>query len=399
MPLFACAVQSPCDAKPDTRIYERCNSASLALGSLHMWQNNTNDTTSQSWSATGWCKIDCYNTSRQSTCMMLSPPTPPSFVTARDRDASDTIRGYVYQVDLSIARWLALQPSQVLELERGEDIDLTVLVANAAEQKRLLEQAKCYKANLTLRSSEALEALAAFVEHRMANPGLSLLFRYTTTASVGYERGAPLPDGLSGIAAWEMVRTGTCPSELQQRILTDLRGLLRKARCPADLNKATWTTFMSFVQDATDEEFLALIQAMEWGTHAPSSSSLSVTIQTDLLARRYAANLQHARAQYHQLFFHVFKVLTQPNIKRLTHEDLTAQLAIPALNETDRALREVLGARLDAVDVRLAELEMTTGHYGDTLQTLTTQLRRTQGIVATLGPSSPLNSRFAQISR
>ena len=49
-----------------------------------------------------------------------------AFTTMRNRDAWATIRGYVYQVELTIDRWLTLQPEQVLELERGEDID-TVL--------------------------------------------------------------------------------------------------------------------------------------------------------------------------------------------------------------------------------------------------------------------------------
>jgi len=45
-----------------------------------------------------------------------------SFQLVRDRDAWATIRGYVYQVDVTIDRWLDLQPGQELELERGEDI-------------------------------------------------------------------------------------------------------------------------------------------------------------------------------------------------------------------------------------------------------------------------------------
>ena len=41
-----------------------------------------------------------------------------------DRDAYATISGFVCQADLTILRWLNLQPGQALELESGEDIDL-----------------------------------------------------------------------------------------------------------------------------------------------------------------------------------------------------------------------------------------------------------------------------------
>ena len=46
------------------------------------------------------------------------------FIPVKNRDAWATIRGFVYQVDLTINRWLALTENQVLELEKGEDIDI-----------------------------------------------------------------------------------------------------------------------------------------------------------------------------------------------------------------------------------------------------------------------------------
>lgn len=56
-------------------------------------------------------------------------------VITRDRDARAAVRGFVYQVDLTIDRWLHLQADQVLELERGEDIDLvTQSLASTPDQ-------------------------------------------------------------------------------------------------------------------------------------------------------------------------------------------------------------------------------------------------------------------------
>src|SRR5262249_33867148 len=129
----------------------------------------------------------------------------------RDRDAFATIRGYVYQVDLSLRRWLDLGENQQLELERGEDIDLVnraISATNMQEASRLLEQVKHREQNLTLRSPAALEALANAVEHLAANPGLDLRFCFTTNAGIGIERPCPFPNGAAGISLWEQVRQG-----------------------------------------------------------------------------------------------------------------------------------------------------------------------------------------------
>ena len=42
----------------------------------------------------------------------------------RKRDAHATFAGFVFQVNVTILRWLHLQSGQHLELEAGEDIDL-----------------------------------------------------------------------------------------------------------------------------------------------------------------------------------------------------------------------------------------------------------------------------------
>src|SRR5450755_1205286 len=114
-----------------------------------------------------------------------------SFRSVRDRDAWATIRGYVYQVDVTLDRWLDLQPGQVLELERGEDIDVVSEAVQAIDhetRQRLLEQVKHRTSSLTLRSPEAIAALVNFFEHRTANPDVSLHFRFVTNASSGHER-------------------------------------------------------------------------------------------------------------------------------------------------------------------------------------------------------------------
>lgn len=307
----------------------------------------------------------------------------------RDRDASDTIRGYVYQVDQTIARWLDLAPEQVLELERGEDIDLTALTADADNQQRILEQVKCYRANLTLRSSTAIEALAGFIEHRAANPGLSLLFRYTTTATVGMEQPSHLPGHLPGIAAWEKLRRGDDLSGDEEGLLKGIRATLNGAPQPSGLNLYTWERFTDFVKGASDGDLLALVRVVEWSTAALPGTTLSAHLHQQLVARGHATNARQAHTQYTHLFFHVFTVLRRVGIKRLTAEDLRAQLAVPALNSVDQAIHDALAERLSDLEARVREIEQATERHENTLLDVTAHLRRQQGFTATTVAIAP----------
>ena len=104
------------------------------------------------------------------------------FTTSRNRDAWFVIRGFKYQIDLTILRWIELKDGQFFELEVGEDIDTVARCIDASSQdtQRLLEQVKHRNKRITLRSEEALTAIANSLEHRQANPGLGIVFRMVT---------------------------------------------------------------------------------------------------------------------------------------------------------------------------------------------------------------------------
>ncbi len=78
-----------------------------------------------------------------------------TFRTERDRDAWPTIRGFVYQVELSVLEWLQLGLDEALELERGEDIDKITRGLGDSEE-RLLEQIKHRVDHITLNSASSL---------------------------------------------------------------------------------------------------------------------------------------------------------------------------------------------------------------------------------------------------
>lgn len=133
-----------------------------------------------------------------------------AFSPLRDRDAWSTIRGYVYQVDFTIQRWLELSADQILELECGEDIDVVGLALTAEEEERdrLLEQVKHRDSSLTLRRPESITAIACFVEHLQENPNANLVFQFTTNAKIGRERSSPRPERIPAIEGWELLRLG-----------------------------------------------------------------------------------------------------------------------------------------------------------------------------------------------
>ena len=151
------------------------------------------------------------------------------FIPIPGRDASATIRGYVYQVDVTISRWLSLQKGEELQLECGEDIDRIqkdVLDANA-EKWRVLEQVKHREKSLTLNSPEALRALVSFQEHRTNNPGRRISFLYVTNSKAGREYRSPLPNGEPGIEVWQRIHREEVSGDELSAALKGIRGILR----------------------------------------------------------------------------------------------------------------------------------------------------------------------------
>jgi hypothetical protein len=153
-----------------------------------------------------YCMIPSSDPTNGDTSPSPGPQRQPVFVAPRNRDAWSTIRGFVYQADLTIERWLHLEPEKDLQLECGEDIDTVSQYIQDGVEERLLEQVKHREENVTLKHASVLAALANAVEHRQNNPEKRLLFRFTTNAHAGKERLSPFPGNTTGISAWERLR-------------------------------------------------------------------------------------------------------------------------------------------------------------------------------------------------
>jgi tetratricopeptide (TPR) repeat protein len=286
----------------------------------------------------------------------------PEFLTSRSRDAWATIRGYVYQVDFTLLRWLSLGEGQQLQLERGEDIDIVsrdleeILKAPAAEQERLVEQVKHRETNITLRSEIAVEAIASFIEHRKRNPDLSISFLFTTNAAAGKEKDSRMPMKLPGIIAWERVRTRELNKPTELQALNIIRALLAKAVSPPTLNADTWQGFTTYIRDATKEQFRDLVAGFQWSMEAGDAASLDQQIRQELLRQRLATDEASAQAQYERLFLYVFKLLTLSGIKTLDKKELQVQLEA-VLDAKNSVLLRGITSLFGRLEVRMTALE------------------------------------------
>ncbi len=131
-------------------------------------------------------------------------PTETGFTSVPNRDAYAAIRGFFYQAILSLKAWVELGPSELLELESGEDVDWVSLLnsSRAEDVNRTLGQIKYRRKRLTLKSPEALMSVFRYWQHVTHNPNLRLQFRFISNADYGTERGVKHPSGLCGIELW-----------------------------------------------------------------------------------------------------------------------------------------------------------------------------------------------------
>ncbi len=315
------------------------------------------------------------------------------FNARRGNDAFASIRGFVYQVDLTLERWLELRSDQRLELESGEDIDVVSNVLAEARSEsartnpgyldRLLEQVKHLQAPITLRAAAARAALCNAFEHFSKNPDQNLAFRFTTTARIGQEIPSPLPSGLSGITAWEALHTHATEQAARTEHVAGLRGLLQAATRPEGIKEEAWRAFQQFVQESNVEDFLTFARRFEWSTGAPDAERRAIQVQEKLLNTGYCRTPEEAQALYDRLFVHVFRLLSQPGPKSLSRDDLEGLAAQPTLAVRDRDLLHTLAVVLGEIETRVAIVERTLAEYSVALPAIQERigdLARQQGI-------------------
>jgi hypothetical protein len=297
-----------------------------------------------------------------------------------NRDAWGTIRGFVYQVDLTILRWLNLNNAQtILQLEKGEDIDIVNQNIIKGEISRELEQVKYREKDITLNSDFVLEMLLNFFIQKVNNPTSNLYFRFVTNADYTVERPAIFQKtGEAGIKAWirlfnDQTLTDThedllfIKKHLQKKVQTEIDEE-SKVKKPKEDYLKDLDKFNSFLQQT--DGFAVFLKSFDWSLRNNDAPHISSTIKGSLISKNYSTDIQTANDLYSRLFLYVFKLLTVSGLKQLTQHDLQLQLEKSELDTGEKELLQHLVGLFGSLEGRVSELEKTVIGNTQSLNTL-----------------------------
>lgn len=118
----------------------------------------------------------------------------------KTREATSSIRGYVYQAYQSILAWMRLKEDDLLFLEAAEDFDVhepeLVTVTQVKDTAG--------SGSITLRSEDVIDAINNYWRHKNSNAERLILFRFLSTSEPGQEKGIKFGDVGKGIEYWKL---------------------------------------------------------------------------------------------------------------------------------------------------------------------------------------------------
>jgi hypothetical protein len=286
-----------------------------------------------------------------------------NFIPGRAQDAAPTIRGFRYQIQLTVLRWLDLCAGEILVLECGEDIDRIICAKDRDLALRELEQVKARERAVTLRSPDVVAALANYAGHLKSNPGAAIRFRFTTTAEPGWERQSPLGKRSRGIEVWRSLQCQPSWNDEQKRISERLASLLRELRCPKDYPPNSWGAFTDILNGQGVVSFATYVASFEWscGSIPPDDLDRLLLERLSALPGDQGPEDPSRQQRLDQLTNGVLKLLSESGAKSLSVELRDETLARPTLSEHDRARLSLLERRAKTNDEAVAELKTRLG--------------------------------------
>ncbi|MCC4229649.1 tetratricopeptide repeat protein [Zunongwangia profunda] len=301
------------------------------------------------------------------------------------RDAWSTIRGFVYQVDVTILKWIELDTNQIIELEKGEDIDIVHRNLKNEEISRELEQLKYRESSISLNQLEILEILLNFFIHKRNNLKKDLCFRFVTNTSYTNERPAIFPDGKkNGITAWiklsnskvidsnndDFIKIKTHLLKKIKEIILSLQEKIEDGNNEKYSKKILdWNNFKNFI--SKDENLKDYIKSFEWSLSFNGHEDISETIKTTLLEKDLVENNKTANLAYSKLFLYVFKILGKRNSKQLNRSELISQIEVTILSKEDKRFLDNIARILSNIKDRLNQHDEKINLNSDKIATLT----------------------------
>lgn len=228
---------------------------------------------------------------------------PTNFKTDPKRDATASIRGYVYQAYQSVLAWIQLKENEILVLEGSEDFDIH------RGYSVTTTQVKDVSVNLTLRSQSVIDALNNYWTCGEKNSDYDIFMHFLTTAEAGQEQGAPFGLGHKGLEYWHNAVSDHC----------DIAPL-RKFLLTLGLNP----NLKLFIQEAKDNELCdKLFRRIKWDIGERPIDALQLVIEEKLKIHGYSLgiNTHYSCQAVPHLLKKVADLLSTDRIKELRRGD------------------------------------------------------------------------------
>lgn len=241
-----------------------------------------------------------------------------------NRQATDTIKGYVYQAWESLYAWINLNDDEVLFLEGTEDFDLLSKAASTTTQVKHLSK------NITLRSTEVTEAISNYWVLQQKE-SRHVIFQFFTTAARGQEQGNPF-NNLKGLDYWEKCKAIGKVKLLRQFLLT-VSGF------PTEL--------VDFIKASSDEDLLSkLIMPIHWLTEREDLENLRKKVEDALILHgdKHKTNATDSKKASSILLVIVFSTLCKKNIseRRLGKADFIREFEALSMISISRSELQLL---------------------------------------------------------
>ena len=216
------------------------------------------------------------------------------------RQATDPIRGYLYQIWHSVNAWLDLADNEILYLEGAEDFDIV------SDDTATAVQVKDTQRNITLRSQEVNDAINHYWELRTNNPDRSVKFRLLTRSKIGVERDDRFGDQ-PGLHVWSR-----CSGD--EAAITKISEFLQ-----AEGKISEEVT--DFLKQAEPQEiYEQLIEPIAWETDSKDASFVEQSISDKLVLHgdRYDISSSDAKKVVDRLLKEALTVATHKENRILT---------------------------------------------------------------------------------
>ena len=187
------------------------------------------------------------------------------------RQATDSLRGYRYQILHSVKAWLDLDEGETLYLEGVEDFDLV------SDDTAIVVQVKGTQHNITLKSQEVIKAINHYWEARTNHPDLTVKFRFITRSKIGKERSKLFEKDQKGLQLWSR-----CSGDAQT--ITKVSEFLKT-------QKEISNEVKNFLKQAEPQQiYEQLIEPITWETDSKDASSVerSISDKVPLVGKQYS---------------------------------------------------------------------------------------------------------------